>query len=92
MNSANHSAPISNVDPAHPDHAHARLVGRWGGGCGRPLVSPACGVYGIQIAIHAIEDQRMQVDVQVRGRAEALDERDGANDAPYNAENNQSAA
>ena len=29
-----------------------------GGGCGRPLVSAACGVYGIQIAIQAIDDQR----------------------------------
>ena len=65
INSANHSAPISNVDPAHLDHALAR---QGGSGCGRPVVSPACGVYGIQIAIYAIEDQRMQVDVQVRGR------------------------
>lgn len=73
MNSANLSAPISSVDPAHPDHAHARLVGRWGGGCGRPLVSAACGVCSIQVAIHVIEHQRMQMDVQVRGRAKAPD-------------------
>ena len=50
------------------------------GGCRRALVRGAFGiygVYGIQLAIHPIERQRMQVDVQVGGRAEALDERDG---------------
>jgi len=50
------------------------------GGCGRPPVRGAYGIYdglGIHLAIHPIEHQRMQVDVQVRGRAEALDERDG---------------
>ena len=40
------------------------------GGCGRALVCTACGVYSIQIAIYPIEHQRMQVDVQVRGKRE----------------------
>ena len=35
------------------------------------------GVRGRRIANHPIEHQRMQMNVQVGGRAEALDERDG---------------
>ena len=66
----------SSVSSAAWVGALARWKMGWGG-CGRPLVRGACGVYGIQIAIYPIEHQRMQVDVQVRGRAEALDEGDG---------------
>ena len=36
------------------------------------------GVRGIRIAVDTIEHQRMQMNVQVRSRTEALDERDGA--------------